>query len=62
MTIVPIKNAIVIKELIDKKLKEIDEDDCNLTVVSKLLEIIIKNGRGNIGFHSGLEEKKWKME
>jgi len=53
MTIVPIKNAVVIKQLIDRKLG--DQLD-GLGVVSKLLEIIIEKGYGGIGFHSGVEE------
>ena len=51
MAIVPIKNAVIIKELIDEKLKN-NREECNLRVVSKLLDIIIKKGYGGISFHS----------
>ena len=51
MAIIPIENAIIIKKLIDEHINKINEET-SLGVVSKLLEIIIKNGYGGISFHS----------
>ena len=61
MAIVPIENAVIMKKLIDEHINKINEET-SLGVVSKLLEIIIKNGYGNIGFHSGVENNHLKYK